>query len=102
MCAHRDTMEFKAMKTMLNQSKRLERGIGCMVLTAGYVMSLWLIERIIMLLLNFDLYEENMLLPEIPTDFLSLTYFHQTIDLIESKILRPLTSNLKTKPHENT
>ena len=55
-----------------------------------------------MLLLNFDLYEENMLLPEIPTDFLCLTYFHQTIDLIESKILRPLTSNLKTKPHENT
>ena len=55
-----------------------------------------------MLLLNFDLYEENMLLPEIPTDFLSLTHFHQTIDLIESKILRPLTSNLKTKPHEKT
>lgn len=102
MCAHRDTMEFKAMKTMLNQSKRLERGIGCMVLTAGYIMSLWLIERIIMLLLNFDLYEENMLLPEIPTDFLSLTHYHQTIDLIESKILRPLTSNPKTKPHENT
>ena len=43
----------------------------------------------------------NTKLCDSPSDFIFSIYYHQAIDLIESKIYKPLTSKSKKKPPKN-